>query len=74
MCVAGTCAGQQRASDTLELQLQTGVSHSVGVGDQTMPSAGADMVLRAEPSLQSLLPVETSSSYLFSIYYIYMAI
>lgn len=30
--VSGACSGQKKASDPLELELRTAVSHSVGAG------------------------------------------
>lgn len=36
ICVPGTHKGQQKASDLLELELQTIMSHYVGAGSQIL--------------------------------------
>lgn len=36
MCVLGPCRGQKRASNLLEIELQSAVSHHVGARSQTL--------------------------------------
>ena len=58
MWLLGGCGGQKRVSDPLGLELQMGVSHFVGAGDEPRSAAREAGLLSSEPCLQSLLPFQ----------------
>ena len=48
--------GQKGASHALKLELQIGIGHRVGAGNQTTSSKRAIVFLSSEPSFQPFLP------------------
>lgn len=50
ICVFGACGGQRKALDSLEMLLQTAVSHQVSARSQTQTLYKSRLLLTAEPS------------------------